>query len=166
MRDEAEAKARLDHWRRAHPAATHHCWAWRLGDPPLERSSDDGEPGGTAGEPMLRVLRGAELSDVLAVVVRWFGGTKLGKGGLARAYGGAVREALLALQVSERRTYETLALTLKYDQIGALQRLVRPPDIELAEAEYGERIRCRLRIVPEARSAFEDALRSVGIEPR
>ena len=74
----------------SYPTPPHHCWAWRLGAPPRERSSDAGEPAGTAGVPMLQVLRGAGLSDVLAVVVRWFGGTKLGKGGLARAYAAAV----------------------------------------------------------------------------
>ena len=66
----------------------------RVGSPAVEGRSDAGEPAGTAGTPMLQVLRGAELSDVLAVVVRWYGGVKLGKGGLARAYAGAVREAL------------------------------------------------------------------------
>jgi hypothetical protein len=71
----------------AHRDASHCCWAWRLGAPPRERCSDAGEPGGTAGPPILRALQTAELADALLVVVRWFGGTKLGKGGLVRAYG-------------------------------------------------------------------------------
>jgi len=99
--DEAAARAALGTLEREFPDATHHCWAWRLGSPARERSSDAGEPAGTAGIPMLQVLRGAGLSDVLAVVVRWFGGTKLGKGGLARAYAAAAREALAALPVLE-----------------------------------------------------------------
>ena len=72
------------------PAASHHCYAWRLGwGPPRERSTDDGEPGGTAGPPILQALRGREISDTLVVVTRYYGGTNLGKGGLVRAYGGA-----------------------------------------------------------------------------
>src|SRR5687768_18408079 len=95
--DEAAAKARLATLEREFPDATHHCWAWRLGSPPRERSSDAGEPAGTAGVPILQVLRGAGLSDAQAVAVRWFGGTRLGKGGLARAYAAAAREALQGL---------------------------------------------------------------------
>src|SRR6185436_899291 len=94
---EEEAKARLAAVEREFPDATHCCWAFRIGDPPRERSSDAGEPSGTAGVPILQVLRGADLSDVLAVVIRWFGGTRLGKGGLARAYAAAAREALAVL---------------------------------------------------------------------
>src|SRR5205085_1574089 len=80
--DEAAAKALLSALEREMPNATHHCWAWRLGSPPRERGADAGEPAGTAGMPILQVLRGAGLSDVMAVVVRWYGGVKLGKGGL------------------------------------------------------------------------------------
>src|SRR3954451_20455094 len=84
--DEAAAKALLAGLEKEFPDATHHCWAWRLGGPPRERSADAREPAGTAGVPILQVLRGAGLSDAMAVVVRWFAGTKLGKGGLARAH--------------------------------------------------------------------------------
>ncbi|HJV21616.1 MAG TPA: YigZ family protein [Holophagaceae bacterium] len=75
--------------------ATHHCSAWREGVPPgAAGSDDDGEPGGTAGPPMLRVLEGAEVSDLLAVCIRWYGGTKLGTGGLVKAYTEGVQGAL------------------------------------------------------------------------
>ena len=79
--DEAAAKAFLARLQKELPDATHHCWAWRLGAPPRERGADAGEPAGTAGVPILQVLRGAGLSDAMAVVARWFGGIKLGKGG-------------------------------------------------------------------------------------
>ena len=85
VESESDAREELRQLERRYPDATHHCWAWRLGWPSRERSSDAGEPHGTAGEPILRVLRGAGLSNTLAVVVRWFGGVKLGKGGLVRA---------------------------------------------------------------------------------
>src|SRR4051795_6823836 len=129
--DEAAARALLACLEKEFPDATHHCWAWRLGAPPRERSADAGEPAGTAGMPILQVLRGAGLSDVLAVVVRWFGGTKLGKGGLARAYAGASREALAGLPVAIRAPVVRLTLRVPYEQVGAVKRLIHPPAVEL-----------------------------------
>ena len=122
--DEAAAKALLAGLEKEFPDATHHCWAWRLGSPPRERSADAGEPAGTAGVPILQVLRGAGLSDVMAVVVRWFGGTKLGKGGLARAYTEATRAAVADLPVVERVPVVTLAISVPYDRLGAAKRLL------------------------------------------
>src|SRR5690606_16790694 len=87
------ALAFVDEQRRLYPDARHHCWAFVVGDDPsarAERSSDDGEPGGTAGIPMLQVLHHRDLVNVAVVVTRWFGGIKLGAGGLVRAYSGAV----------------------------------------------------------------------------
>jgi len=82
--DEQVFQQRLQELRAEHPKACHHCWAWRIGD--AYRFSDDGEPGGTAGRPMLQVLEGSDIADIAAICVRYFGGTKLGTGGLARAY--------------------------------------------------------------------------------
>ncbi len=87
-------EARLAELRAEHPKACHHCWAWRAGD--AYRFSDDGEPGGTAGRPMLQVLQGSGLDEIGAVCVRYFGGVKLGTGGLVRAYSAAVSRALEA----------------------------------------------------------------------
>lgn len=93
--DETAARAVIASRRSAYPDARHHCSAFVLGDAPsIERSNDDGEPSGTAGTPMLQVLRSAGLSDVVAVVTRYFGGILLGTGGLARAYADAVHAAL------------------------------------------------------------------------
>lgn len=93
--DETAARAVIAGCRSAYPDARHHCSAFVLGpDPRTERSNDDGEPSGTAGAPMLQVLRSAGLSDVVAVVTRYFGGTLLGTGGLARGYADAVQAAL------------------------------------------------------------------------
>ena len=116
------ALAFVEELRRRHPDATHHCFAWRLGWPPAERASDAGEPAGTAGQPILRQLAGANLTDVVGVVVRWFGGTKLGKGGLARAYGGATAAALERLVTREELPARELRLTLPYEQIGAVKK--------------------------------------------
>lgn len=161
--DEEGAKARLAALEREFPEATHHCWAWRLGDPPRERSSDAGEPTGTAGVPILQVLRGAGLSDVLAVVVRWFGGTKLGKGGLARAYAAAAREALPRLPVVLRVPTVRLALRIPYEKVGAVKRLLHPPEVELEAEEYGEDARLVLAVHEGRMEALREAIADLGI---
>ncbi len=162
-RDDASAEASVQELRSEHPDATHHCWAWRLGDPVRERVSDDGEPAGTAGRPMLQVLRGRELSDVVAVVVRWFGGTKLGKGGLARAYAGAVREALESLSVALRVPSAALDLTVPYDRHGAVRRLIHPPEVQVIDEEYGAEVRLRLVVYRHRLAALVAALADLGI---
>lgn len=166
--DEEAARAAIERLRREHPDATHHCFAWRLGAEPAERSSDAGEPGGTAGPPILSALRGAGLSDVVAVVVRWFGGVKLGKGGLVRAYGGATRAALGAVATVERAPVIELALTVPYPVLGAVKRLVRPPEIELAEEVCdSESARLRLTVHEALRPELEEALAALelAVEP-
>jgi uncharacterized YigZ family protein len=134
---EEEASASRAGLARAHADATHLCWALRLGWPPRERSGDAGEPAGTAGMPMLQVLRGAGLSDVQAVVMRWFGGVKLGKGGLARAYAAAVRAAVDTLPTTLRRPRVRLALAAPAARAGAVKRLLRPPSIEIESETWG-----------------------------
>ncbi len=161
--DEEEAREALERLRRRFPDASHHCWAWRLGPEPSERSSDAGEPAGTAGVPILRVLAGRELSDVLAVVVRWFGGTKLGKGGLARAYSEAVREAVAGLAVETRLPTVDLLVEAPYPSVGALKRLVRPPEIELVSESYGEFARVVLRVAERRRPDLESAIRDLRL---
>ena len=160
---EDDAKAALDGLARRYPDATHHCWAWRLGSPPRERSSDAGEPAGTAGVPILQVLRGAGLSDVLAVVVRWFGGTKLGKGGLARAYAAAAREALAGLPIVQRVPTVRIALQVPYERVGAVKRLIHPPEVELESEVYAEAAQLILAVHEERRDALREALADLGI---
>jgi uncharacterized YigZ family protein len=163
--DEAAAKASLARLEKELPDATHHCWAWRLGVPARERSADAGEPAGTAGVPILQVLRGAGLADVMAVVVRWFGGTKLGKGGLARAYAGAAREALQGLPVAVRVPTVRLAVEVPYEKVGAVKRLLRPPEVELAAEEYGAAARLVLAVHEEREGALREALAELGANP-
>lgn len=161
--DEGEARAALAGLARRFPDATHHCWAWRLGFPPRERSADAGEPAGTAGVPILTVLRGAAVTGVVAVVVRWYGGTKLGKGGLARAYSAAAREALAALPLATRRSTVPLALAVPYDRIGAVKRLVHPPEVELTAEEYGAEARLTLAVAEERLADLTAALADLGL---
>lgn len=99
-------------------AATHHCWAWRLGA--NYRSSDDGEPAGTAGRPILAAIDGQGCDQVVVVVTRWFGGIKLGAGGLVRAYGGAAAECLRRAERVPLVAMHTLELRAGFDDIGAV----------------------------------------------
>lgn len=163
--DREAAEAAVEAVRRRYPDATHHCWAWRLGPEPEERSSDAGEPAGTAGIPMLQVLRGRELADVVAVVVRWFGGTKLGKGGLARAYAAAVKSALEGVAVVRRVPTVELALELPYERLSAVKRLIHPPQVELAREDYGAAVRLVLSVQEPGLAAVEAALADLGLEP-
>ena len=164
VRDEEEAGAVLVELGRTYRDATHLCWAWRLGSPPRERSSDAGEPHGTAGRPMLQVLRGGELSDVVAVVARWFGGVKLGKGGLARAYSGAVRAALTELASEVRRPTVGIGIEAPFDRLGAVRRLVRPPQVTIEQESYGETARLVLRVERSHETELREALAGLGIE--
>ena len=113
--------------------------------------------------PILQVLRGAGLSDVMAVVVRWFGGTKLGKGGLARAYAGAAREALRGLPVVARVPTVRIAVEVPYERVGAVKRLLRPPEIELDGEEYGAAARLVLAVHEERLGALREALAELGV---
>ncbi len=160
----AAAKEFLGELRKRYPDATHHCFAWRIGWPPEERAADAGEPSGTAGQPILRALAGAGVSDVVAVVVRWFGGTKLGKGGLARAYTAATQLALAALPTRQELPRRRLRLKVPYDRIGAVKRLVRAPEVELASESYLAAADIVLAVVESSVPAFLATLEELGLE--
>lgn len=120
--------------------ANHNAWAYRISQSPGEifASSDDGEPGGTAGRPMLAVLKGSGLLEVAAVVTRYFGGTKLGTGGLVRAYGNAVREALEALPTKERILHRVARITVDYALYNDLRHLFPRYDVTVQGETFGE----------------------------
>lgn len=112
--------------RSQHPDATHHCWAYRLGEE--MRFSDDGEPGGTAGRPMLEVMLKRGLDGCAAVVIRYFGGKKLGAGGLVRAYGGAVARALDAAGIVRLVPYHRLRVRAPFASASVVLREVGAAD--------------------------------------
>src|SRR6478736_1415665 len=118
--DRAGAQAVVQSLRVAHPAAAHVCWALMAGG--QSAANDDGEPGGTAGRPMLEVLRHQQLEGVLATVVRYFGGVKLGAGGLVRAYTDAVAQALRGAERVPLIRMERLACSVPYALEGSLRR--------------------------------------------
>lgn len=159
-----EARAFRERLEAEHRNTSHHCWAERLGWPAVEHSSDAGEPKGTAGEPIARVLRARGLSDVCAVVVRWFGGVKLGKGGLARAYSGVVVAALETARVERRFPMIALRLRMPYDRVGAVQRLARAHRAEWLDERYGALVESTLRSRRDAESALRSALADLRVE--
>jgi uncharacterized YigZ family protein len=164
--EEAAAKSALAEWAARHRDASHHCWAWRLGWPPRERAHDAGEPGGTAGPPILRALQAAGVADALLLVVRWFGGVKLGKGGLVRAYGGVARAALAAAVLVPRRRRIAVELEIPYPHVGAVQRLLQPPEVELVRGHYGERVTWELAVSAERLPLVREVAAALGLPLR
>ncbi|HSP34846.1 MAG TPA: YigZ family protein [Thermoanaerobaculia bacterium] len=150
-----------------HFDATHHCWAFRLFDG-RQRSSDAGEPSGTAGKPILSAIEGADLSDAAVVVVRWFGGVKLGTGGLSRAYRETAAQTLAGSKTVERFVYATYRVTVPFDAISAIYRLIDPPHVVLVNEEFGETntftIRVRQSRAAELARALTD--RRLSFTPR
>ena len=164
--DEATRTALLARLRKRDFDANHHCTAWRQGVPLLTQGcDDDGEPSGTAGAPMLRVLEGAELTDVLAVCIRWFGGTKLGTGGLVRAYTegvqGALAEARTQGLVQEVRILRRGAILVPPEQAHLpFATLGAFPEAEVEGQDFGaEGAAVRFRVPPERAEALEAAWR-------
>ncbi|MFD8014697.1 YigZ family protein [Streptomyces sp. NPDC058955] len=139
--DEHEAQEFVARIRREHPTATHNCFAYVLGaDASVQKASDDGEPGGTAGVPMLQMLLRREMRYVAAVVTRYYGGVKLGAGGLIRAYGGVVGEALDALGTITRQRYRLATVTVDHQRAGKLENDLRSTGRAVREVRYAEAV--------------------------
>lgn len=142
---------------RKHFDATHHCWAFRL-FPDRSRSSDAGEPSGTAGKPILAALEGAQLHDAGVIVVRWYGGVKLGTGGLSRAYRDTATETLGRAEVSDRYLYKRYHVHVPFSSTSSGYRLIKPPDILLAGEEFGEETILRFDVRQSMAEDFERML--------
>jgi uncharacterized YigZ family protein len=141
--------------------ATHNCWAYVAGAPGSTSRigmSDAGEPHGTAGRPMLTVLLHGGVGEVAAVVTRYYGGVKLGTGGLVRAYGGAVQHALETLPRAERVEYAELTLAIGYPSVSAVQLLLPAHEAEVTDQKYGTDVRYRVRVPRPRLEALRDAL--------
>lgn len=146
--------------------ATHNCWAYVVGRPGSSDRvgmSDDGEPHGTAGRPMLTVLLHSELGDVAAVVTRYYGGTKLGTGGLVRAYSSTLQLALDGLQRTERITLAELVIVFAYPFLTQIRMLLPAFEVEETRQEFGSDVTLQLRLpasrVDALRAALADATR-------
>jgi uncharacterized YigZ family protein len=156
----ADAETFLEAVREEYADATHNVPAYRVRAAPLrEYASDAGEPTGSAGKPALNVLQGEGLENVAAVVTRYFGGTELGVGGLARAYGRAVKEAVTDAGTTERRPHERFVVTVDYDDSGSVRGLLEGADADF-EAAYEARVRFDVRAPVESAATLRDRLRS------
>lgn len=141
--------------------ATHNCWAYVVGAPgSTDRigMSDDGEPHGTAGRPMLTVLQHCGIGEIVAVVTRYYGGTKLGTGGLVKAYGGAVQTALATLPVIERVDTVTATFEVGYAQIGAVQQLLPTLEADVQAQDFGALATFTVQLPRSEVAALEEAV--------
>jgi len=158
--DRAQAQAIVAALRATHPGAVHVCWALMAGG--QSAAVDDGEPSGTAGLPMLNVLRHQDLDGVLATVVRYWGGTKLGAGGLVRAYTDAVAQALLAAQKVPRQRLARLHCEVPYAMEGWLRRALEAAGATLDEVQHGSAVRLRFSLPESGAAALRAALEEGG----
>ena len=155
------AKTFIKQMNRTYPDASHHCWAYIVGDPDsttLVGCSDDGEPSGTAGKPMLHLLQHSGIGDIVVVCTRFFGGTKLGTGGLARAYGGGVKLALGQLSLKQKIEYQSLGFEIEYAQLKDCEHILKDYQTQRLNLDYQTNIRVSVNIACEQVEQFKSAL--------
>ncbi|GAA4087533.1 YigZ family protein [Mucilaginibacter panaciglaebae] len=137
IQSENQVKEIIAKLKTAHPKANHHCWAMRLTpDRSVFKLNDDGEPSGTAGRPILNTLLSRDLTNVLVVVVRYFGGTLLGVPGLINAYKAATEEALANTQIVEKTVNDIYTISFDYLQMNDVMRLIKEADVQIIEQEF------------------------------
>lgn len=155
IESEEEAKEFIQKIKKEHWKANHNCSAFVLGEQnEIQRSSDDGEPSGTAGVPMLEVLKKNEVMNVAAVVTRYFGGTKLGAGGLIRAYSGAVANALHEIGIVQGILQQEVFTTIDYSLLGKLQHYLEQKNLQVKDTQFLENV--TLCIMVEEVHVFQD----------
>jgi uncharacterized YigZ family protein len=158
---ETEIKQHLDALRRDHPGARHHCYAWRLGADGLTfRANDDGEPSSTAGKPILGQIQSKELTNILIVVIRYFGGTLLGAGGLINAYRSAAALVINGCEIVERFIMFEYELRYAVSDTSAVMRLLKEVDARITFSDYDQhnllRFVCRKRDSEQLENKFSD----------
>lgn len=158
--DRAQAQRRVAELRAQHPAAHHVCWALLAGG--ASAAVDDGEPSGTAGRPMLNVLRQQNLDGVLATVVRYFGGIQLGAGGLVRAYTEAVAQALKQADIIALKHWVAMGCTLPYALEGAVRRALEQAGARTLQAEHGSAVQLRFELPEPDADALRRRLDDLG----
>lgn len=142
VNSEDEAKEEINKIKKEHPKATHHCYAYVLKD--KQKSNDDGEPAGTAGIPILEIIKQFDLENVLIVVVRYFGGIKLGAGGLVRAYARSAKEVLLISKIHEIKTLPTYDLIFDYNYISSMENFISKNQLKILDKEYELKVAYKL----------------------
>jgi len=169
VEDEETARLAISEIGREFPDASHHAFAYRIGcgSALVERASDDREPAGTAGAPMLQVLQGGNISDALVVATRYFGGTKLGIGGLTRAYRECARLCLAGAVLQKKEPLREYILKLDYEDLGAVTKLLESLGASVASADYGAAVTMQI-LIPARKGAvlkkkFQNACRGRGL---
>ena len=156
---EDEFSKQLDQLKSEYPDATHHCYGWRINPAQLkEYSSDDGEPSGTAGLPILNQLKSFEVVNAGIVVIRYYGGTKLGKPGLIEAYGMAAQQCLHKADLISIKPVRLFVIKYPYPEENTIQKLKNDYDLEVQEAEYLEDITLKIACPKETADRFEKEL--------
>ncbi|HEC2144595.1 TPA: YigZ family protein [Staphylococcus delphini] len=155
VHDEDEAKAFIEAKKKEHREATHNCSAYTIGDTMLiQKAHDDGEPSGTAGVPMLEMLKKLDVHDVAVVVTRYFGGIKLGTGGLIRAYGGAVRDVIQDVGRVALRPAIPVRISMAYDLTGKFEYELQSTTFMLRDTAYTEQVTYHIDVLEEEYEAF------------
>jgi uncharacterized YigZ family protein len=152
-----EVRAWLDQAHRDHPDARHICWAYQLGRPGSAAEAamnDDGEPSGTAGKPILGVIQHKDMGDVLVMVIRYFGGIKLGAGGLVRAYAGAAESVLSAVERSVQQAMDAVDVTMGFADEQPLRHWCETHEALLVAVEYGGSVNARVQVPADHSEAF------------
>lgn len=150
VKDEEEAQEALAKMKKEKRDATHNCSAYRIGTERIyEKSSDDGEPQGTAGHPMLHVLQMNELTNTLAIVTRWFGGIKLGAGGLTRAYTQSLADAVKEADLVRYTPHEKYTVSFPYTTAGAFENHIKGTDIIVKDRQFSDKVTVTFLTLPD-----------------
>ena len=162
--DESTALEIIRQRSRLHHNASHNCWAFRVVDPenPVERSSDDGEPSGTAGRPILEQLAKRNMVGAVMIVSRWFGGTKLGRGGLIRAYGGCAAGTLENVKSELRQPTSVIEVECGYNMVGFVERTAARCQGSVEGGDYGETVRLNVSLPVEKDGEFRKIIADEG----
>lgn len=158
VKDEETAQAFLQEIKKKYYDARHHCYGWILEGGRRKKSGDDGEPSGTAGAPILAALERQGITDGLIVVTRYFGGIKLGTGGLARAYAHAAAQGLAASTLAELQTLRRVAVTVAYPLFSPLENWLQKNEIRVADKSYAENVTLTLYLSPDATETVKKAV--------
>ena len=150
VEEEEEAKNFLQQLKKKYYDATHNCSAWVLGvDGSKQKSNDDGEPGGTAGNPILETIKKNDLVNTMVVVTRYFGGIKLGAGGLIRAYSHTASLGLSASKIVTMTPLQRVSITVNYNLLATVENWIRNKNLNVENTDYAENVTLNLLILPE-----------------
>ena len=159
------AMALLESVKHQYPDARHHCWAYIFGNPNAPSSAamaDDGEPSGTAGKPILNVLQHKDIGDIMIIVTRYFGGVKLGAGGLVRAYSAAAQQAIDALEVRQEITLEPLSVAIDFKHEQFVRYLVEQAQGKIANCNYASSVVINVELPLDALEDFKKQMAPIA----